>query len=418
MNIKDLYKIYLNYPNICIDSRQVKSNSIFFSIKGEKFNGNKFAEEALKKGCEYVIVDEEINKKNEKIILVDNCLKTLQRLASFHREKLNIPIIGITGSNGKTTSKELIYNVLSKKYKTHATKGNLNNHIGVPLSILEICTKTEISIIEMGANHINEISLLSNITKPDYGIITNIGKAHLKGFGSFNGVIQAKSELYENIKTNNKQIFLNNDDKLLKKISQDINKITYGNAGDVNGILLESNLYAKVSHDETEIKSKLIGDYQFHNIMLAISVGKHFNISIENIKKAIESYIPTNNRSEIIKTAKNTVILDAYNANPTSMKETIISFSRKKLKNKMCILGDMFELGDYSYTSHKEIVTLVKELKIKTYFVGQEFKKVLKESFNSRNEFKIALSKKSISEKTILIKGSRGVKLEKLVKYL
>ena len=418
MNINDLYNIYLNHPNICIDSRQAKSNSIFFSIKGEKFNGNKFAEEALKKGCEYAIVDEEINKKNKKIILVDNCLKTLQQLASFHREKLNIPIIGITGSNGKTTSKELIYNVLSKQYKTHATKGNLNNHIGVPLSILEICTKTEISIIEMGANHINEISLLSNITKPNYGIITNIGKAHLKGFGGFNGVIQAKSELYENIKINNKQIFLNNDDKLLKKISQNINKITYGKTGDVNGILLESNLYAKVSHDETEIKSKLIGDYQFHNIMLAISVGKHFNISIMNIKNGIESYIPTNNRSEIIKTAKNTVILDAYNANPTSMKEMIISFSRKKLKNKICILGDMFELGDYSYISHKEIVTLVKELKIKTYFVGQEFKKVLKESFNSRNEFEIALSKKNICEKTILIKGSRGVKLEKLVTYL
>tara|TARA_B100001564_G_scaffold358989_1_gene379212 strand:+ start:1141 stop:2397 length:1257 start_codon:yes stop_codon:yes gene_type:complete len=418
MNINDLYKVYLNHPNICIDSRQAKSNSIFFSIRGEKFNGNKFAEEALKKGCEYAIVDEEINKKNEKIILVDNCLKTLQQLASFHREKLNIPIIGITGSNGKTTSKELIYSVLSKKYKTHATKGNLNNHIGVPLSILEICTKTDISIIEMGANHINEISLLSNITKPNYGIITNIGKAHLKGFGSFNGVIKAKSELYENIKINNNQIFLNNDDKLLKKISQNINKITYGNTGDVNGTLLESKLYAKVSHDETEITSKLIGDYQFHNIMLAISVGKYFNISIGNIKKAIESYIPTNNRSEIIKTAKNTVILDAYNANPTSMKEMIISFSRKKLKNKICILGDMFELGDYSYISHKEIVTLVKELKIKTYFVGKEFKKVLKESFNSRNEFEIALSKKNMSEKTILIKGSRGVKLEKLVKHL
>ena len=418
MNINDLYNIYLNHPNICIDSRQAKSNSIFFSIKGEKFNGNKFAEEALKKGCEYAIVDEEINKKNKKIIFVDNCLKILQQLASFHREKLNIPIIGITGSNGKTTSKELIYNVLSKKYKAHATKGNLNNHIGVPLSILEICTKTEISIIEMGANHINEISLLSKITKPDYGIITNIGKAHLKGFGSFDGVIQAKSELYENIKINNKQIFLNNDDKLLKKISQNINKITYGNKGDINGTLLESNLYAKVSHDKTVINSKLIGDYQFHNIMLAITVGKHFNISIKNIKKGIESYIPTNNRSEIIKTAKNTVILDAYNANPTSMKEMIISFSRKKLKNKICILGDMFELGDYSYICHKEIVTLVKELKIKTYFVGQEFKKVLKESFNSRNEFEIALSKKNLSEKTILIKGSRGVKLEKLVTYL
>ena len=418
MNINNLHKIYLNHPNICTDSRKVKSNSIFFAIKGEKFNGNKFAKEALKKGCKYAIVDEEIDERNERVILVEDCLHTLQKLASFHRKKLSIPIIGITGSNGKTTSKELIYSVLSTKYNTHATKGNLNNHIGVPLSILEICEKTEISIIEMGANHIKEISLLSNIAKPNYGIITNIGKAHLKGFGSIDGVIKAKGELYENIKLNNHQIFLNNDDNLLKKISQNINKITYGSYGDISGKLLESNLYAKVLYDKTEINSKLIGDYQFHNIMLAISIGKHFNVSTKNIKKAIESYIPNNNRSEIIKTSKNTIILDAYNANPTSMREMIISFSRKKLKNKMCILGDMFELGDYSYTSHEEIIKLVNELKIKTYYIGEEFKKVLNDSFSSRKDFEVVLSTKNLCDKTILIKGSRGVELEKLVKYL
>ena len=394
MNIHNLHKIYLNHPNICTDSRKAKSNSIFFAIKGEKFNGNKFAKEALKKGCEYAIVDEEIDDRNERVILVEDCLQTLQKLASFHRKKLNIPIIGITGSNGKTTSKELIYSVLSTKYNTHATKGNLNNHIGVPLSILEICEKTEISIIEMGANHIKEISLLSNIAKPNYGIITNIGKAHLKGFGSIDGVIKAKGELYENIKLNNHQIFLNNDDNLLKKISQNINKITYGSYGDISGKLLESNLYAKVLYDKTEINSKLIGDYQFHNIMLAISIGKHFNVSTKNIKKAIESYIPNNNRSEIIKTSKNTIILDAYNANPTSMREMIISFSRKKLKNKICILGDMFELGDYSYTSHKEIIKLANELNIKTYYIGEEFKKVLNDSFISRKDFEVVLSQK------------------------
>jgi len=418
MNINNLHKIYLNHPNICTDSRKVKSNSIFFAIKGEKFNGNKFAKEALKKGCEYAIVDEEIDDRNERVILVEDCLQTLQKLASLHRKKLSIPIIGITGSNGKTTSKELIYSVLSTKYNTHATKGNLNNHIGVPLSILEICEKTEISIIEMGANHIKEISLLSNIAKPNYGIITNIGKAHLKGFGSIDGVIKAKGELYENIKLNNHQIFLNNDDNLLKKISQNINKITYGSYGDISGKLLESNLYAKVLYDKTEINSKLIGDYQFHNIMLAISIGKHFNVSTNNIKKAIESYIPNNNRSEIIKTSKNTIILDAYNANPTSMREMIISFSRKKLKNKICILGDMFELGDYSYTSHKEIIKLANELNIKTYYIGEEFKKVSNDSFISRKDFEVFLSTKNLSNKTILIKGSRGVELEKLVKYL
>ena len=418
MKIQNLYKIYLNHPNICIDSRKAKSNSIFFAIRGENFNGNKFAKEALKKGCEYAIVDEEINDKNKRFILVKDCLQTLQKLASFHRKKLNLTIIGITGSNGKTTSKELIFSVLSTKYNTHATKGNLNNHIGVPLSVLEICEKTEISIIEMGANHTNEISLLSNIAKPNFGIITNIGKAHLKGFGSLDGVIQAKRELYENIKVNNNKIFLNNDDSLLKKISRNLNTITYGKTGDFNGRLLESNLYAKVLYNKTEINSKLIGDYQFHNIMLAISIGKYFNVTTNNIKKAIESYIPTNNRSEIIKTLKNTIILDAYNANPSSMQQMIISFSRKKLKNKICILGDMFELGDYSYTSHKEIIKLVNELNIKTYFIGKEFKKALKESFSSRNDFEIVLSKKNISNKTILIKGSRGVELEKLVKYL
>ena len=418
MNINNLHKIYLKHPNICTDSRKVKSNSIFFAIKGEKFNGNKFAKEALKKGCEYAIVDEEIDDRNERVILVEDCLQTLQKLASLHRKKLSIPIIGITGSNGKTTSKELIYSVLSTKYNTHATKGNLNNHIGVPLSILEICEKTEISIIEMGANHIKEISLLSNIAKPNYGIITNIGKAHLKGFGSIDGVIKAKGELYENIKLNNHQIFLNNDDNLLKKISQNINKITYGSYGDISCKLLESNLYAKVLYDKTEINSKLIGDYQFHNIMLAISIGKHFNVSTKNIKKAIESYIPSNNRSEIVKTSKNTIILDAYNANPTSMREMIISFSRKKLKNKICILGDMFELGDYSYTSHKEIIKLANELNIKTYYIGEEFKKVSNDSFISRKDFEVVLSTKNLSNKTILIKGSRGVELEKLVKYL
>ena len=418
MNIHNLYKIYLNHPNICIDSRKAKSNSIFFSIKGKNFNGNKFAKEALKKGCEYAIVDEEIDDRNERVILVEDCLQTLQKLASFHRKKLNIPIIGITGSNGKTTSKELIFSILSTKYNTHATKGNLNNHIGVPLSILEICKKTEISIIEMGANHIKEISLLSNIAKPNYGIITNIGKAHLKGFGSLDGVIKAKGELYEYIKLNNHQIFYNNDDNLLKKISQNINKITYGSYGDFSGTLLDSKLYAKVLYDKTEINSKLIGDYQFHNIMLAISVGKHFNITTNNIKKAIESYIPSNNRSEIIKTTKNTLILDAYNANPTSMKEMIISFSRKKLKNKICILGDMLELGDYSYTSHKEIIKLANELNLKTYFVGKEFKKVLNDSFSSRKDFEAVLSKKNLTNKTILIKGSRVGELEKLVKYL
>ena len=418
MNITNLYKIYLNHPNICIDSRKAKANSIFFAIRGEKFNGNKFAEEALNKGCDFAVVDEKINTKNEKIILVKNCLTTLQQLAAFHRRKLSIPVIGITGSNGKTTSKELIYSVLSTKYNTHATKGNLNNHIGVPLSILEIREKTNISIIEMGANRRGEIGLLSKIAKPNYGIITNIGKAHLKGFGSVDGVIKAKRELYDNIKANRNQVFLNNDDSILNKISENIKKITYGNTGNINGKLLKSNLYANVLFDKTEIKSNLIGDYQFYNIMLAICVGKHFNISKENIKKAIESYIPTDNRSEIIKTSKNTVILDAYNANPTSMQKMIISFSRKKLKNKICILGEMLELGDYSYTYHKEIIKLVNQLNIKSYFIGKEFKKVLKEAFISRKDFEIVLSKKKLSNKTILIKGSRGVELEKLVNYL
>ena len=418
MNIRNLYKLFLEYPKICTDSRSVIKNSIFFALSGDNFNGNKFAKQAIENGCAYAITDDEQYSNHQNIILVQDSLKTLQELAKYHRKKLNIPFIGITGTNGKTTSKELIHAVLSSQYKTHATKGNLNNHIGVPLSILETNNKTEISIIEMGANHQNEINLLSNIAQPNYGIITNIGKAHLKGFGNIEGVIKAKSELYKYIKKNKQQIFLNQDDKTLVELAKGIKHNTYGTKANTSGFLLENNLFTEVKYKNKTINTKLIGDYQFYNVMLAICVGEYFNISLNNIKKSLETYTPKNNRSEIIKTQNNTLILDAYNANPSSMKAMITSFAKKKYTNKVCILGDMLELGEFSNSSHKEIDTLITKLGVTTYYVGREFKKNNQQAYISREEFEKKLIKKPIIGKTILIKGSRSIQLEKLITFL
>ncbi|HIK63387.1 MAG TPA: UDP-N-acetylmuramoyl-tripeptide--D-alanyl-D-alanine ligase, partial [Flavobacteriales bacterium] len=273
MTIQELYKLFIAHPLICTDTRKIVDKSIFFALKGENFNGNNYAQSAIEKGCVYAIVDEEKFCKNDKIILVANVLKTLQELAQHHIEQLAIPIIGITGTNGKTTSKELINAVLSSEKNCYASKGNLNNHIGVPLSILGINQKHEIAIIEMGANHIEEISFLCNITKPNFGVITNIGKAHLEGFRSFEGVIKAKSELYNYIQKNNGTIFVNNESELLLELANNINKITYGKSGDYTGAISESTPFISVVFQDEEIKSKLIGDYQFYNIMLAICFG-------------------------------------------------------------------------------------------------------------------------------------------------
>jgi UDP-N-acetylmuramoyl-tripeptide--D-alanyl-D-alanine ligase len=415
MSISELYSIYKNHPNICTDSRKISDKSLFFALKGEHFNGNEFAEKAIKNGCSYAVVDEAKYAQKDNVILVNNVLKTLQELAIFHRAQLSITIIGITGTNGKTTSKELIAAVLSSEKNCYATKGNLNNHIGVPLSILGIRQKDEIAIIEMGANHINEIEFLCTIAQPTHGVITNIGSAHFEGFGDLKGVINAKNELYQFIKKSNGSIFVNNEDELLLELVSEIDKITYGNKGDCSGKLENISPFVSVAFKNKVIQSKLIGDFQFYNILLAICIGKHFGIADDKIKTAIENYTPSNNRSEIIETQYNTLILDAYNANPSSMKAMLTTFAKQGFKKKLCVLGDMLEMGETSLKEHKAIVTLTKKLQLDSIFIGTEFLKVTENAFRNTDEFSKILKGNTVKNKTILLKGSRGIALEKLV---
>ena len=372
MKISDLYKIFNNHPNVTTDTRNIKENSIFFALEGDNFNGNKFARKAIKDGCHYAIIDQAEFQLNEKYILVDDVLKCLQNLATYHRDQIMIPVIGITGTNGKTTSKELIYSCLSTELNTLATDGNYNNHIGVPLTLLRANKEHDIAIIEMGANHENEIKYLCEIAKPNYGIITNIGKAHLEGFKNIEGVKKTKKELYDYIKINHGKIFINNEDTILKEISKDIKIISYGLNGEINGRIKESSIFTNVEFNSQIIETQLIGTYQFYNIMLSIAVATHFGIKLKNISKALSSYKPSNNRSQVIKTKFNTIILDAYNANPSSMYEMINSFSKIQKKNKICILGDMAELGEYSKKEHLNLIHLLENLKINYLLVGNE----------------------------------------------
>ena len=419
MKISDIYKIFNKHPNVTTDTRNIKENSIFFALKGDNFNGNEFAKKAIADGCHYAIIDQAEFKLNEKYILVENVLECLQNLASYHRDQLIIPVIGITGTNGKTTSKELIHSCLSTELNTLATDGNYNNHIGVPLTLLRVKKEHDIAIIEMGANHENEIKYLCEIAKPNYGIITNIGKAHLEGFKNIGGVKKTKKELYDYIKINNGKIFINNDDPILNEISKDIDSISYGLNGEINGSIKESSIFTNVQYKSHIIETQLIGTYQFYNIMLSIAVATHFGIKLKNISKALTTYKPSNNRSQVIKTESNTMILDAYNANPSSMYEMINSFSKIQNKNKICILGDMAELGKYSQKEHLNIIHLLEKLKIKCLFVGNEFSKHNKNnSFTNVYSLIDYLNSKQIKESTVLIKGSRSIALEKIVKVL
>ena len=376
MEISELYKIYKSKSSICTDTRKIKKGGLFFALKGENFNGNLFAAKAISDGCSFAIIDEKKIAKNDKFILVKNVLETLQNLARHHRKQLSIPIIGITGTNGKTTSKELIHAVLKSELNSYATKGNLNNHIGVPLSILEITKEHEIAIIEMGANHEKEIEFLCEIAKPTHGVITNIGSAHLEGFKDHQGVINAKNELFNFIKKNNGVLFVNDDDNLLLNLSEKIERITYGNNGFCKGFITKNTPFLNIKVSNTEINSQLIGEYQFSNIMLAVCIGNKFNIKDSNIKKAIQNYTPKNNRSEILKTKDNLLILDAYNANPSSMKAMITSFSKQDYTNKLCILGDMLELGEYTIKEHSAILDLIDILNLEIILIGKEFSKI------------------------------------------
>jgi len=423
MNINELYIYFLECEDISTDSRSVKKNSLFFALKGDNFDGNKYALEALNKGAKYAIIDDS-NLKNPNFIKVQNVLNSLQELSTFHRIQLSkTKIIALTGSNGKTTTKELIHSVLSKKYKTVSTLGNLNNHIGVPISLLKIKKDSNFAVIEMGANHIGEIAFLTNLVKPDYGYITNFGKAHLEGFGGIKGVIKGKTELYNWLIENKKPILINSDDKIQKKFTNS-KSILFGKKIQSQFVFKEFNKdFVSVGYNEHNIKSKLIGGYNFSNIIAAISFGLYFKIDIKSIQNAIENYTPKNNRSEVLNTKDKKIILDAYNANPTSMRLAIDSFF-KLSGSKALILADMLELGIYSNDEHLEIINhLEKENTGKTYLVGEEFYKLKKESnsisfYKTKNELILEISNNKILEKNILIKGSRAMKMEELINLI
>ncbi len=414
MTIEKLHHIFLNSSGVCTDSRKIEKDNIFFALKGDNFNGNLFAEQAIQEGCSYAIIDSKEFQKNKQYILVDDVLECLQKLSTYHRKQLNCPVIGITGTNGKTTTKELMYAVLNTEYKTIATQGNFNNHIGVPLTLLSTPLDTEILIVEMGANRPGEIAFLSNIAQPNFGIITNIGKAHLEGFGGYKGVIKTKSELYHYIKSNGGKLFVNAKDELLLNLSKNIERTTYSN----NSKFLSANPFVQFSCEETEISSQLIGSYNYPNLAAACCIGKYFGITIRNCKKAIENYTPTNNRSQVEKSNKgNTLILDAYNANPCSMRVAIESLQHLSTTNKIAIIGDMLELGNDSLQEHQEIVELLKASNFQSVFlVGEEFQKTTNSfsSFANTNKLNNWLQSNPITDSTILLKGSRGIRLEDL----
>ena len=423
MEIGSIHKIFLKSNGVSTDSRKVKKNDIYFSLKGPNFNGNEFAKSAIEKGACYAIVDQKEYVIDKSYILVEDCLKTLQNLANYHRKNSKAKIIGLTGSNGKTTSKELIFSVLKNEFKTIATTGNLNNHIGVPLTLLSIKEDTEIAIIEMGANHLKEIETLSNIADPDYGYITNFGKAHLEGFKNLEGVIKGKSELYNHLINKSKLIFINNRDKKQVELTKEYsNKFTFGEQNSDSIFSVKSiNPKINISIDNILIESNLFGQYNIDNIAAAICIDKYFNLDNENIKAGIERYIPENNRSQIIKKGSNKIILDAYNANPTSMQLALSSFNDMKEGKKIVFIGDMFELGENSHQMHQEIVYTVEKMNFdQTFIIGELFNKTKHsskiKSFKNLNDLKGNMDE--ISNSAILIKGSRGMKLENILDFI
>ncbi len=426
--MKTTEKIYQYYSQkylVSTDSRKIEEGCVFVALKGERFDGNDFAYQVAQENiASCVIADRKDLPQHERLFIVDDSLTALQELARLHREKCNIPIIGITGTNGKTTTKELTAAVLSKKYNLIYTQGNFNNHLGLPLTVLRIKPETEMAVVEMGANHPNEIAQLCAIADPDFGIITNIGKAHLEGFGSFEGVVKTKNELYDFIRNKNGKIFVNYDNELLMDLSKDIDSRTYGkdSNADIKASIVSSNPYLIINWEGDEIKTNLVGDYNFENVMAAISVGCHFNIEKSLIIEALENYTPTNNRSQFIKSEKNEIVMDAYNANPVSMNHAIKNFRNISSENTLLILGDMRELGKDSEKEHQAIISLIKELEFKNVIlVGEEFKKTAGTdftTFSNVEELLAYINDNDISGKKILIKGSNGIHLEKIVNVL
>lgn len=436
MTTEDLYKLFQQHPIVTTDSRDVPEGSLFFALKGDTFNGNAYAKSALEKGAAYAIIDEMeyAEEGNERIILVDDALTALQQLAHLHRTTLGTTIIGVTGTNGKTTTKELIASVLKKKYRVLYTQGNFNNHIGVPKTLLQLTKDHQIAVVEMGANHPGEIKTLVNIVCPDYGIITNVGKAHLLGFGSFAGVIRTKGELYDYLRENHGTAFINNDNPHLKGISAGLRLIRYGqNDADgllVKGSLIECNPMLKfrwspqpTQFSPYEVQTHLIGSYNLDNVLAAACIGTLFAVPAEDISHALAEYVPSNNRSQLTVTEHNKLVVDAYNANPTSMKAALDNFSLIKAEHKMCILGDMKELGEASHEEHQKIVDLIPSCGFEeVWLVGDEFANTSHPDtfrlFANVDEVKAAISEHQPQGHVILIKGSNSTHLVQTVDLL
>ena len=426
LQIDELYNLFLLHPQVTTDSRECPTGSIFFALKGESFDGNAYAKQALDNGCSYAVVDnpDYVDPIDKRFLLVDDALTTLQQLANHHRRQLGTTIIGVTGTNGKTTTKELIAAVLSKKYNVLFTQGNFNNHIGVPKTLLRLTRQHEMAVIEMGANHPGEIKTLVNIVEPNYGIITNVGKAHLLGFGSFEGVIRTKGELYDFLREHEGKVFINENNPHLMGIANGLQLIQYGN----NGELIDCSPYLHLSYQGMDVQTHLIGAYNLDNALAAACIGHYFEVPDEEVCNALSEYVPTNNRSQLIKTEKNTLIVDAYNANPTSMKAALDNFHRMDMPNKMIIIGDMRELGDASHEEHVKILQLVYKYAFPlVWLVGEELRGATTDMpdysssfifFADVDEVKMALEKVGIKDRTILIKGSNSMRLYTLVESL
>ncbi len=425
MTLSEIHKLFLNSSGIATDTRKIEPGTIFVAIRGEKFNANAFAREALEKGAAFAIIDDADFVIDHRTVLVEDGLQTLQELAAFHRAFLGIPIVGLTGSNGKTTTKELINAVLSKKYRTVATVGNLNNHIGVPLTLLSFDGKTEIGIVEMGANHQKEIEFLCSLAKPDLGYITNFGKAHLEGFGGLEGVIKGKSELYDHLRANAKMAIVNADDPIQVERAEGISQVTFGlqSGADLKIDSVSANPFVVIECEGQQVNSQLIGAYNANNINAAICVGKHFGVSISDARAAIEGYVPANNRSQIIHRGSNEIILDAYNANPSSMAAATANFIGLDKPSKAMVLGDMFELGEESMHEHKELIGSLSGKGIETHFIGKDFyanriSDPKLHFYADLDAFSTSGAVGAFKDTTLLIKGSRGMALERILELL
>ncbi|MBX2947341.1 MAG: UDP-N-acetylmuramoyl-tripeptide--D-alanyl-D-alanine ligase [Cyclobacteriaceae bacterium] len=427
MDIQNLYQNYLKSGKVSTDTRQITPGSIFFALRGDKFNANQFAEEALAKGAQLAVIDDVGFAKDNRYVVVSDVLKTLQQLARYHRDQLTIPVIGLTGSNGKTTSKELLYAVLATTYKTFATKGNLNNHIGVPLSLLSIDHSVEMAVIEMGANHVGEIAELCNMANPTHGFITNIGKAHIGTFGGFDNIIRGKSELYNHLIQQGGVVFINSQNRILTNMAKRFsNPLFYPAVGDYYQCeLVGADPYIKIKTESgDEVQTQLIGQYNFENIAVALCVGKYFGVDAKLANKAIADYVPANMRSQVIKKGTNTILLDAYNANPSSMAAAIETLAGMRALRKVLILGDMFELEEEAEAEHRNLGKFIRELGFTDVLLcGELMTAALQELPKARHFYKKELlldylRQNPINQATVLVKASRGIGLEAVMDAL